>query len=138
MPCELVYVHRPGPPQSTTMKCDGKCDPVYKKEIVGKTERYVAVQPECKFVTPVTWKAKQKNFEPTRPYCYCTVPPLGDPPCKCTVTVEQNEPTKITDAKCEGECGTYYTDPQGRTKASTRCVLAMNDAKQIECVCVVG
>ena len=144
MPCTLIYEHDPST-QATKAKCEGNCEPRYKLE----NNKFVKVKPVCMYVTPVEFdkvtgafipkgKGSQSASEKTQSECVCTLPPIGDPPCKYKPEVDKIKPKKLTAAGCEGSCGKYYEDDQGKTNTLLRCALVLDEQKNVTCVCIIG
>jgi hypothetical protein len=144
-PCQIVYEHDPGS-KTTKLSCKGTCKTRYKRVIQAGHPKYVPVIPTCVLLTPVEFK--DGGFQPkgkglpdvrdvTQTGCYCTLEPIGDPPCKYEPEVDPHDAKKLTGASCKGHCGDYYDDDAGKKHTPLTCLLAINAAGAVACYCVI-
>lgn len=143
--------HTTGPDGQTTLKCEGDCKKVFRKQ----GNQCVAVTTTCKLVTRVKFVSGEFQFAgPTE--CMCVIERQAeDPGCQYIARTETTGPghTTLLSAKCDpptctGSPATYYkestpacTVPIGEGVAADprmtcQMVLDHGDNK-VKCVCTV-
>ncbi len=125
--CPLVYNTA-----SKTVSCDQeKCTPVFK---LVKRE-CVKVTPQCRLLSRV--KFQRGEFVTQGPAeCLCFVEGSKD---HCDYVTEAVK-DKITSAKCDGDCETYYRDAKCQTKiTAVKCEMVIDHTggNIIRCVCIL-